>query len=34
MMVGACLSILPIAVLFLFAQQFFIEGMTMGAVKE
>ncbi|PKK92225.1 MAG: hypothetical protein CVV64_02095 [Candidatus Wallbacteria bacterium HGW-Wallbacteria-1] len=34
MMAGACFSILPIAVLFLLAQRFFIEGMTSGAVKE
>ncbi|HOK40090.1 MAG TPA: ABC transporter permease subunit [bacterium] len=34
MMAGACFSILPIAILFLVAQRFFIEGMTQGAVKE
>lgn len=34
MMAGACFSIIPIALLFLSAQQFFIEGMTSGAVKE
>jgi len=34
MMAGACFSILPISVLFLLAQRFFIEGMTSGAVKE
>jgi len=34
MMAGACFSILPIAILFLLAQRFFIEGMTSGAVKE
>lgn len=34
MMAGACFSILPIALLFLFAQRTFIEGMTAGAVKE
>ena len=34
MMAGACFSIIPIAFLFLCAQQFFIEGMTSGAVKE
>ncbi len=34
MMAGACFSIIPIALLFLFAQRFFIEGMTSGAVKE
>ena len=33
-MAGSCISILPIAVLFFFAQRYFIEGMTMGAVKE
>ncbi|RME87008.1 MAG: ABC transporter permease subunit [Planctomycetota bacterium] len=33
-MAGACFSILPIAILFLCAQRFFIEGMTQGAVKE
>ena len=33
MMAGACFSIVPIAILFLFAQKFFIEGMTSGAVK-
>jgi len=34
MMAGACFSIIPISLLFLSAQQFFIEGMTSGAVKE
>mgnify|MGYP006284410637 CR=1 FL=1 len=34
MMAGACFSILPISILFLMAQRFFIEGMTSGAVKE
>ncbi|MDD5090559.1 MAG: carbohydrate ABC transporter permease [Candidatus Wallbacteria bacterium] len=34
MMAASCFSILPIAVLFWFAQRFFIEGMTQGAVKE
>ncbi len=34
MMAGACFSIIPMAVLFLFAQRTFIEGMTAGAVKE
>lgn len=34
MMAGACFSIVPIAILFLAAQRFFIEGMTQGAVKE
>ncbi len=33
MMAGAVFSILPIAILFLIAQKFFIEGMTKGAVK-
>ena len=33
-MAGSCISVLPIAVLFFFAQRYFIEGMTMGAVKE
>lgn len=33
-MAGACFSILPIAVLFFFAQRYFIEGLTAGAVKE
>ncbi|MBP7652011.1 ABC transporter permease subunit [Candidatus Dependentiae bacterium] len=33
-MAGACFSIVPIAILFLLAQRFFIEGMTGGAVKE
>lgn len=34
MMAGACFSVLPITILFLFAQRFFIEGMTSGGVKE
>lgn len=34
MMAASCFSIIPIAVLFWFAQKFFIEGMTQGAVKE
>lgn len=34
MMAGSCFSIVPIAILFLVAQRFFIEGMTSGAVKE
>jgi len=34
MMAAACFSIIPIAVIFLFAQKFFIEGLTAGAVKE
>ncbi|RME03096.1 MAG: carbohydrate ABC transporter permease [Planctomycetota bacterium] len=33
LMAGACFSVLPIAILFLVAQRFFIEGMTRGAVK-
>lgn len=33
-MSASCFSIVPIAVLFLFAQRYFIEGMTQGAVKE
>lgn len=32
-MAGSCISVIPIAVLFFFAQRYFIEGMTMGAVK-
>jgi multiple sugar transport system permease protein len=32
-MAGACFSVLPIAVLFVAAQRFFIEGLTQGAVK-
>jgi multiple sugar transport system permease protein len=32
-MAGSCISVLPIALLFFFAQRYFIEGMTMGAVK-
>ncbi|MBI3891234.1 MAG: carbohydrate ABC transporter permease [Candidatus Wallbacteria bacterium] len=34
LMAGSVFSILPMAVLFLAAQRFFIEGMTSGAVKE
>jgi len=34
MMAGASFSIIPITLLFLFAQRFFIEGITGGAVKE
>jgi arabinosaccharide transport system permease protein len=30
---GACFSIIPLFLLFLFAQKYFIEGMTMGSVK-
>jgi len=33
MMAASCLSIIPISILFLFAQRYFIEGMTQGAVK-
>jgi len=33
-MAGSCFSIIPIAVLFLFTQRFFIEGMTKGALKD
>lgn len=33
MMAGACFSVLPIAILFIAAQRFFIEGLTQGAVK-
>jgi multiple sugar transport system permease protein len=33
MMAGACFSVVPIAILFLFAQRFFIQGLTAGAVK-
>ncbi|MBF0405960.1 MAG: carbohydrate ABC transporter permease [Candidatus Riflebacteria bacterium] len=33
-MSASCFSIVPIAVLFLFSQRYFIEGMTQGAVKE
>jgi ABC-type glycerol-3-phosphate transport system permease component len=32
-MAGACVSIIPLAILFLFTQRFFIEGMTRGALK-
>ena len=34
LMAGACYSIIPIAVLFFFAQRYFIEGITAGALKE
>jgi len=34
MMAAACFSVVPIAILFLFAQKQFIAGMTGGAVKE
>jgi multiple sugar transport system permease protein len=33
-MAGACFSILPIAVLFLATQKYFMQGLTAGAVKE
>lgn len=33
-MAGSCFSIVPIAVIFLFTQRFFIEGMTKGALKD
>ncbi|MCB2154560.1 ABC transporter permease subunit [bacterium] len=33
-MAGACFSIIPIALLFLATQRFFLEGLTAGAVKE
>jgi multiple sugar transport system permease protein len=33
-MAGACFSIIPIAILFVSAQKFFLEGLTAGAVKE
>ncbi len=33
-MAGACFSILPIAVLFLSLQKYFLEGLTAGALKE
>lgn len=32
-MAGSCISVLPIALIFFFAQRYFIEGMTMGALK-
>lgn len=34
MMAGACFSIIPITVLFVIAQRFFVQGMTSGGVKE
>jgi multiple sugar transport system permease protein len=34
MMAGACFSIIPVAILFLVAQRFFIAGLTAGSVKE
>lgn len=33
-MAASCFSIIPIAILFILAQKYFIEGMTQGAVKE
>ena len=33
-MAASCISIIPIAIIFLFAQRYFIEGMTKGAIKE
>jgi multiple sugar transport system permease protein len=32
-MAASSISIIPIAIVFLFTQRFFIEGMTKGAVK-
>ncbi|MBW7877056.1 MAG: ABC transporter permease subunit [Candidatus Cloacimonetes bacterium] len=34
LMAGACIMLLPIVILFLFSQRFFIQGITSGAVKE
>ncbi|KAF0249445.1 MAG: carbohydrate ABC transporter membrane protein 2 CUT1 family [bacterium] len=34
MMAGACFSIIPITILFVIAQKFFVQGMTSGGVKE
>jgi ABC-type glycerol-3-phosphate transport system permease component len=34
MMAGACFSIIPVTILFVIAQRFFMQGMTSGAVKE
>lgn len=34
MMAASCFSIIPIALIFVVAQKFFIEGLTSGAVKE
>jgi ABC-type glycerol-3-phosphate transport system permease component len=34
MMAGACFSIIPVTILFIIAQRFFMQGMTSGAVKE
>ena len=33
MIMGSCFAIVPLLVLYLFAQRFIIEGMTAGAVK-
>lgn len=33
MMAGACFSVVPIAILFIAAQRYFIQGLTAGAVK-
>lgn len=33
MMAGACFSVVPIAILFIFAQRHFIQGLTAGSVK-
>lgn len=34
LMAASCFSIIPIAIIFLFAQRIFIEGLTAGALKE
>jgi len=34
MMAASCFAIIPIVIIFLLAQKFFIEGLTTGAVKE
>lgn len=34
LMAASCFSVVPIAILFVFAQRFFIEGLTAGAIKE
>jgi len=34
LMAASCFSIVPIAILFVLAQRFFIEGLTAGAIKE
>ncbi|MDI6642194.1 MAG: ABC transporter permease subunit, partial [Elusimicrobiota bacterium] len=34
LMAASCFSIIPIAIIFLFAQRLFIEGLTAGAIKE